>query len=70
MNYGVQWNFQKYFIYTIAVSSIGRGNWSIQRKPPICNTSLILLLNRIHLVKGWTQTRAIISNMHWIRWWV
>jgi hypothetical protein len=31
--------FQQYFSYIVAVSFIGGGNWSAERKPPTCRTS-------------------------------
>ena len=38
--YGVLLHFQQYFSYILAVSFIGGGNWSNQRKPQICHKSL------------------------------
>jgi hypothetical protein len=38
--YGVYRHFQQYFSYIMAVSFIGGGNWSTQRKPPTCRKSL------------------------------
>ena len=36
LGYCVKRNFQQYFSYIMAVSFIGRGNWSTRRKPPTC----------------------------------
>ena len=38
--YGVYLHFQQYFRYIVAVSFIGRGNKSTQRKPLTCHKSL------------------------------
>ena len=38
--YDVQRHFQQYFSYIVAVSFIGGGNQSTQRKPPTCHKSL------------------------------
>ena len=38
--YGAERHFQQYFSYIVAVSFIGGGNWSTQRKPPTCRKSL------------------------------
>jgi len=40
MVYGVQCHFQQYFSYIMAVSFIGGGNRSSQRKPWTCRKSL------------------------------
>jgi hypothetical protein len=37
---GVYRHFQQYFSYIVAVSFIGGGNLSTQRKPPTCRKSL------------------------------
>ena len=37
---GVLCHFQQYFSYNVAVSFIGGGNWSTQRKLPMCRKSL------------------------------
>jgi hypothetical protein len=37
---GVLHHFQQYFSYIVAVSFIGGGNRSTQRKPPTCRKSL------------------------------
>jgi hypothetical protein len=37
---GVQRHFQQNFSYIVAVSFIGGGNWSTQRKPLTCRKSL------------------------------
>ena len=37
--YGVYRHFQQYFSYIVAVSFIGGGNQSTQRKPPTCRMS-------------------------------
>jgi len=38
--YGDKRHFQQYFSYIVAVSFIGGGNRSTQRKPPICHSSM------------------------------
>jgi hypothetical protein len=38
--YGIKHPFQQYFSYIVAVSFIGGGNQSTQRKPPTCHKSL------------------------------
>jgi hypothetical protein len=51
--YGVQPYFQQYFSNTMAVSFIGGGNQSTQRKPPTFHMSLTnLMLHRVHFVRA------------------
>jgi len=38
--YGVERHSQQYFSYIVAVSFIGGGKWSTQRKTPKCGKSL------------------------------
>ena len=38
--YGVEHHFQQYFSNIMAVSFIGGGNWSTQKKPPTGRKSL------------------------------
>jgi hypothetical protein len=40
MVYGDEHHFQQYFSYIVAVSFIGGGKQSIQRKSPTCHKSL------------------------------
>ena len=34
--YGVEYHFQQYFIYVVAVSFVGEETWGIRRKPLNC----------------------------------
>jgi hypothetical protein len=43
----VGFTFQQYFSYIVAVSFIGGGNRSTQRKPPTCRKSLINLSHNV-----------------------
>jgi hypothetical protein len=38
--YGVECHFQQYFSYIVAISFIGGGNWSTEKKPQTCRKSL------------------------------
>jgi hypothetical protein len=38
--FGLVYGVQQYFNYIVAVSFIGGGNWSTQRKPLTCHKSL------------------------------
>ena len=45
--YGIKHHFQQYFSYIVAVSFIGGGNQSTQRKPPTCHKSLKILSHNV-----------------------
>ena len=53
VGYGVKHHFKQHFSYIVAVSFIGGGNWSTQRKTLTCRKSVThyyhIMLHRVHL---------------------
>jgi len=58
--YGVLRHFQQYFTCIVAVSFIGGGNGSTQRKPPTCRKSLYhKKLHPVHLATSGSRTHNV-----------
>jgi len=57
--------FQEYFSYIVAVSFIGWGNRSTQRKPPTCQKSLTNFTHWLTKVSFFTTFRSFLCHLHW-----
>ena len=63
--YGVYRHFQQYFSYIMAVSFIGGGNRSTQRKQPTCLKSLMKYsTNKMFQLKNTPVVRCFFGNVY------
>ena len=60
---GIYHNFQQYFSYIMAVSIIGEGDRSTQRKPHTCSKSLTNLMMTLYLVNLDTEMSVIFITL-------
>ena len=60
--YGVQHHFQQYFSYIVAVSFIGSGNRSTQRKPPTYRKSRTTFIPAKHCIEYTSSCLFDIDN--------
>ena len=61
VGYGVKHHFKQHFSYIVAVSFIGEGNWSTQKKTLTCRKSVTnyyhIMLHRVHLSMSEIRTQ-------------